>query len=91
MANFIKINYFKCDTNADNLEWNEKDFENFNPNKYMQYINPNQIATLYPAKQKNDNGEEVSFTMITMSSGEGILTALTVDEILEKINGKPKK
>ena len=91
MTNFIKLEYFKCDTNADNLEWNEKDFENFNPNKYMQYINPNQIATLYPAKQKNNNGEEVLFTMITMSSGEGILTALTIKEILEKIDGKPKK
>ena len=91
MNSFIEIEYFKCDTNADNLEWNEKDFENFNPNKYMQYINPNQIATLYPATHKNDNGEEVLFTMITMSSGEGILTALTVDKILDKINGKPKK
>lgn len=29
--------------------------------------------------------------MITMSSGEGILTTLTVDEIFDKINGKPKK
>lgn len=91
MTNFIKLEYFKCATNADNLEWNEKDFENFNPNKYMQYINPNQIATLYPATHKNDNGEEVLFTMITMSSGEGILTTLTVDEIFDKINGKPKK
>ena len=91
MTNFIKLEYFKCDTNADNLEWNEKDFENFNPNKYMQYINPNQIATLYPATHKNDNGEEVLFTMITMSSGEGILTLLTVEQILEKIEGKPKK
>lgn len=91
MTDFIKINYFKCDTNAANLDWNEKDFNNLNPNKYMQYINPNQIATLYPATQRNDNADIIKFTMITMSSGEGILTTLTVDEIFDKINGKIKK
>lgn len=91
MNNFIEINYFKCNTNADNLTWKTEDFDNFNPNEFMQYINPNQIATLYPATGKNRNDEDISFTMITMSSGEGILTTLTVDEIFDKINGKPKK
>lgn len=91
MTNFIKINYFKCNTNADNLTWKIEDFDNFNPNEFMQYINPNQIATLYPATGKNRNDEDILFTMITMSSGEGILTTLTVDEIFDKINGKPKK
>ena len=91
MNNFIKINYFKCNTNADNLTWKTEDFDNFNPNEFMQYINPNQIATLYPATGKNRNDEDISFTMITMSSGEGILTLLTIEEILEKIEGKPKK
>lgn len=90
MANFIKIKYF------DYFRGNESTYticEYFDKKENLSelYINPASIASIRKHYSENSNKELVEHTHITLLSNETIFTFMTVDEILEKINGKPKK
>ena len=56
-------------------------------------INPAQITSItdYYCNSKYNNNITVEGRVIVMSSREAFITDLTKDELLEKINGKPKK
>lgn len=89
MNNLIELEYlgyvndFK---NRNSVAWYVKRNETF-----CSYINPVQISSINSYIAKCDNGETVEARVIVMSSGEAFITTLTGKEILEKINGKPKK
>lgn len=90
MTNFIKIKYF------DYFRGNESTYticEYFDKKENLSelYINQASITCIRKHYSKNSNEELVEHTRITLSSNETIFTFMTVDEILEKINGKPKK
>lgn len=94
MTNFIKIEYFKHCTDINNITvpYELLDMvETFQSGYVPRYINPIQITDICECQKLNSNDESVNFTKITLSSGDCILTLLTIDEILEKIEGKPKK
>ncbi len=90
MANFIKIecfNYFRG---------NESTYiicEHFDKKENLSelYINPASITSIRKRYGENSNKELVEYTRITLLSNETIFTFMTVDEILKRINGKPKK
>ena len=90
MTNFIKIEYFRYFNDVKNcfILRNELD-EKSNP--LIRYINSAQITDICRLYDHNSNNESVTYTLIVLSSREAIHTFMTVDEILEKINGKPKK
>lgn len=90
MTNFIKIEYFGY------FRGNESTYiisEHFDKKENLSelYINPANITNIRKCYGENSNKEFVEHTRITLSSNETIFTFMTVDEILEKINGKPKK
>lgn len=90
MTNFIKIEYFNY------FRGNESTYtirEHFDKKENLSelYINPANITNIRKCYGENSNKELVKHTRITLSSNETIFTFMTVDEILEKINGKPKK
>ena len=94
MTNFIEIEYFKHCTSINNVVVPEElldRVESLQSSYVVRYINPIQITDICECQNRNSNGESVDFTKITLSSGNCILTLLTIKEILEKINGKPKK
>lgn len=94
MNNFIKIEYFKHFTSINDIVVPKAliDRAESRQSRYVErYINPIQITDICECQNRNSNDESVDFTKITLSSGNCILTLLTVDEILEKIEGKPKK
>lgn len=90
MANFIKIEYFNY------FRGNESTYticEHFDKKENLSelYINPASITSICKRYSKNSNEELVEYTRITLLSNETIFTFMTIDEIFEKINGKPKK
>lgn len=90
MTNFIKIEYFNY------FRGNESTYtirEHFDKKENLSelYINPASIASIRKHYCKNSNKELVEHTRITLLSNETIFTFTTIDEILEKIEGKPKK
>ena len=94
MNNFIEIEYFKHFTSINNIVVPKEllDRAESRQLRYVaRYINPIQITDICECQNRNSNDESVDFTKITLSSGNCILTLLTVDEIFKKINGKPKK
>ena len=90
MTNFIKIEYFRYFNDVKNcfILRNELDEKS---NLLIRYINPAQITDICSLYDHNSNNESVTYTLIVLSSGEAIHTFTTIDEILEKIEGKPKK
>ena len=94
MNNFIEIEYFKHFTSINNIVVPKEllDRAKSRQSRYVaRYINPIQITDICECQNCNSNYESVDFTKITLSSGNCILTLLTIEEIFEKINGKPKK
>lgn len=89
MANLIELEYF--DYYYDGQPYPARSDMDEKSNPYMLYINPTYVSSIRRRCKDNSNKEPVGFTCIKLVSGEVILTFLTVDEILEKINGKPKK
>lgn len=89
MTNLIKIEYF--DYYYDGRPYPTRIDMDAKSNPYMLYINPTYVSSIRRRCCDNSNEEPVGFTCIKLVSGEVILTFLTVDEILEKTNGKPKK
>lgn len=89
MTNLIEIEYF--DYYYDGSPYAARDDMDRKSNPYMLYINPTYVSSIRRRYKDNSNEELVGFTCIKLVSGEIILTFLTVDEIFEKINGKPKK
>ena len=90
MTNFIKIecfNYFRGNESTYTIR------EHFDKKENLSelYINPASITSICKRYSKNSNKEFVEHTRITLVSNETIFTFTPVDEILEKINGKPKK
>ena len=94
MNNFIEIEYFKHFTSINNIVVPKELLdraESLQSRYVTRYINPIQITDICECQNCNSNYESVDFTKITLSSGNCILTLLTVEQILEKIEGKPKK
>lgn len=94
MTNFIEIEYFKHFASINDIVVPKEllDEAEFRQSRYVaRYINPIQITDICECQNCNSNYESVDFTKITLSSGNCILTLLTVEQILEKIEGKPKK
>ena len=89
MTNLIELEYF--DYYYDGQPYAARDDMDRKSNPYMLYINPTYVSSIRRRYKDNSNEEPVGFTCIKLVSGEVILTFLTVDEIFEKINGKPKK
>ena len=90
MTNFIKIEYFNY------FRGNESTYtiyEHFDKKENLSesYINPASITSICKRYGKNSNKELVEYTRITLLSNETIFTFSTVNEIFDKINGKPKK
>lgn len=94
MNNFIEIEYFKHFASINNIVVPNELLdraESLQSRYVARYINPIQITDICECQNCNSNYESVDFTKITLSSGNCILTLLTIEEILEKIEGKPKK
>lgn len=94
MNNFIEIEYFKHFTSINDIVVPKELLdraESLQSRYVARYINPIQITDICECQNCNSNYESVDFTKITLSSGNCILTLLTIEEILEKIEGKPKK
>ena len=93
MDNLIRLEHVKSRSNISNLVITENDLALAKSNeRYVQYVNPSQIVNIRTRWFKlHSNGKEYEFNIITFSSGEAILTTYTVEQILEKIEGKPKK
>lgn len=94
MNNFIEIEYFKHFTSINDIVVPNELLdraESLQSCYVARYINPIQITDICECQNRNSNDESVDFTKITLSSGNCILTLLTVEQILEKIEGKPKK
>lgn len=94
MTNFIEIEYFKHFASINNIAVPNELLdraESLQSRYVARYINPIQITDICECQNCNSNYESVDFTKITLSSGNCILTLLTVEQILEKIEGKPKK
>lgn len=94
MNNFIEIEYFKHFNSINNIVVPKELLdraESLQSRYVVRYINPIQITDICECQNCNSNYESVDFTKITLSSGNCILTLLTIEEIFEKINGKPKK
>lgn len=89
MTNLIELEYFDYYYDGQPYEARIDMDEKSNP--YMLYINSTYVSSIRKRYKNNSNKEPVGFTCIKLVSGEVILTFLTVDEIFEKINGKPKK
>lgn len=90
MTNFIKIEYFRYFNDIKHCVILKDQLDN-KSNPIIRYINPAQITNICRLYDRDSNDQVVPCTLIVLSSRETILTFLTVDEIFEKINGKPKK
>ena len=90
MTNFIKIEYFHYFDDIEHRFILEEDLDK-KSNPLIRYINPAQITNICRLYDRDSNDQVVPYTLIVLSSRDAIHTFLTVDEILEKINGKPKK
>ena len=92
MDNLIRLEYItRCD-DMNNLRITENDLTLAKSGqRYVQYVNPSQIANIMTRCYKRSDGIEFEFTVITFSTREALLTTYTVGEILELIDGKPKK
>lgn len=91
MTNFIKIEYFGYVYNPAKVQFYWYTPKYIKANLRTKYINPNQITSLADRAYEHDDGTILHYRMIVMASGETFISSLTADEILEKINGKPKK
>lgn len=90
MTNFIGIEYFRYFNDIEHCYILKDELDN-KSNPLIRYVNPTQITNICRLYDRNSNNQVVSYTLIVLSSREAIHTFLTVSEILEKINGKPKK
>lgn len=90
MTNFIKIEYFSYFDDIGHTVILKDDLDK-KSNPLIRYINPAQITDICRRYDRDSNNELTAYTLIVLSSREAIHTFMTVDEILEKINGKPKK
>lgn len=90
MTNFIGIEYFHYFNDIEHCYILKDDLDK-KSNPLIRYINPAHITNICRLYDRDSNDRVVSYTLIVLSSREAIHTFLTVGEILEKINGKPKK
>ena len=92
MSNFIRFEYItRCDS-FNSLIITEEDLALAKSDRrYVQYVNPSQIVNIRTRWHKDSDSKEFEFNFVTLSTGEIIITTYTIDEILELIDGKPKK